>query len=141
MRTGWIVFAVALLVGSGCHEDVAMCSSMARGIAARAYFAQSLVCCKRGCAINDDQCGSGMRYVKPDATLGDCVDRLSDCVRRRRPTLWTPDLSQPRDLAALAESAGSEHVPGDLLMSTVDSSARRRGGETVAAVSIAGASR
>jgi hypothetical protein len=109
MRTRWL--GLLLLVVSGCADNIAPCGDSACYGASNANFSQELACCTRGCALNNDNCGSGLRYVQTDGTLGDCVDALRDCQH------VSPDLASPlgHDLAVPDQS-----VPGDLLMSTID---------------------
>jgi hypothetical protein len=112
MRTRWL--GLFLLAVAGCADNVAACNDTACLTAEKSNFSQSLVCCTRGCAVNHDDCGSGLRYVQRDGTLGSCVDALRDCVHPPS-DLSSSVVDMAHDLAAHDQS-----VPGDLLMSTVD---------------------
>lgn len=113
MRTRW--WGLLLLLVAGCADSVAACGDSACITATKSNFSQELVCCTRGCAVNHDDCGSGLRYVQPNGMLGDCVDALRDCVHA------PPDLASPvADMMHHDLSVPDQSGPGDLLMSTVD---------------------
>jgi hypothetical protein len=100
------LLGLLLLVVTGCADNVAQCGDPSCDTAARSHFATAIACCKRGCAINSDDCGSGERYVSTDGTLGSCVDRYIDCVQAPA-DLATADLAV-HDLAII-----DENVPVD----------------------------
>jgi len=96
MRAAFAVFAILL---AGCGDDIAACGDRSCLYAAE-HAAVTPACCTGGCAISDNDCGSGLRYVNHDGTGSSCVDHWSDCL------LPGSDMAQPttrprppRDLA------------------------------------------